>query len=233
MSRADEVAQNIREAADHPRASFLFAVGAECPSPQSAASEAYALGLTNKEEKLAKWVAILKRDAEELFGKSFLEALRDIFKEGENEMTIEVKRGKGFFQEKAQPLLRTLTENLLREGIEFKPLCRGDALQGLEENYYINFLWYTDSPGWLTINTTPEKDLSIAKDIFITKAVKVHPRWSYSAQFGDDGFPDLRLQVSDQRAMKFVKIFARAWEAKSKQLKESREATITIYQEFA
>ena len=83
MSSADESAilrkaqiiKNIRQALEHPLASLLFAIGAERSSPNSAAREAYVLGLPGNEEKLAKWVGILKRDAEKFFWKAVSRSL--------------------------------------------------------------------------------------------------------------------------------------------------------------
>lgn len=220
MSRADDVAQKIREAANHPNVPLLFAIGAERPKPQSAASAAYVLGLTVQEEKFAKWVAVLKRDAEELFGKPFLEALRDILGEGESEM--EVKRGRVFFHIKVRPLLRKLAKDLIKDGAQ-------------TSDYWLNSFFETDSNAL---------DESLEVDIELSGMRLYHiGKHGHIGTVGfethdhdittDDGLNDLHIRVKDKRCMKTVRAFAFAWEAKSKQLRGSREAKVTIFQDYA
>lgn len=234
MSRADyasirsaQVLLKVREAAGHPNASLLFAIGAERPSPQSAASAAYALGLTMQEEKLAKWVAVAKRDSEKLFGKPFFEALQDILKEGES--TMEVKHGRVFFDHKAQPLLRKLANNLIKAGIEFS----GDpwwthnfpeiSHNGLDDSFKICIKHL----GIYVHKYGHNENLILGHTNFVANDTRDYDIVT------DDGLIDLKIRVKSKSCMKAVCAFAKAWEAKSRQLKGGREATVTIYQDFA
>jgi hypothetical protein len=227
MSRADDVAQKVREAADHPKASLLFAIGAERPSPQSAASKAYALGLANKEEQLAKWLAVLKRDAEKLFGKPFLETLRDILKEGESEM--ETRRGKGFFTEKAKPLIKQFMLEALRDGVPFDRDATPEKF-GDGKDVSCDFR-RTRIPGDFYPVIDEKSNLHLTPAICIRCDESNLDFRTYLTS--DSGLEHLNIHVSDKRAMRAVRKFGHVWERKSKQLKGSQVAHVRIYQDFA
>lgn len=93
MSSADELLARVEEAAKHPKALLFGALAAECRTPTQTASEARQnLGLSNEEEKLAKAVAVLKRDSQALFGRSYLEVLAEIVEKVRKEkMEVEVQ----------------------------------------------------------------------------------------------------------------------------------------------
>ena len=228
MSRADYVAQKIREAADHPKAPLLFAVGAERPTPQSAASEAYALGLTMQEERLAKWVAVGKRDSENLFGKPFLKALRDILKEGESEM--KVIRGIGFFHAKTQPLLRKLVDDLVRAGVQFEG-TNVDQSNTKGSGGLDNSLGVWLNSGYITIHESTKDGYGRIQDKLLAKSEAIREALAV-ALVTDYGLSPLTLRVSERKAMQPARAFARAWEAKSRQLKGSQEVEVKIYQDF-
>lgn len=83
-SSADDV---IGKVAETLKNSLLVAIGAVSSSPTQAVKTCQELGLSNEEEKLAKWVAILKRDSQELFGKDFLSILKEIYEKEGKEMS--------------------------------------------------------------------------------------------------------------------------------------------------
>ena len=102
MSRADDVAAWVRKAAEHPRAPILFAIAGASSSPTNAAQTAREVGLLNDEEKLTKWVAVLKREAEVLYGMSFEAALCTILAQGDK--TMKVVKGFGFYEARVREL---------------------------------------------------------------------------------------------------------------------------------
>ena len=79
-SREDLIAM-IREVLRHPKADLLFEIGLEQPNPTKAAQRAQREGLSNEEEKLAKKVAVFKRD----YGEGWFRALREILENPETE----------------------------------------------------------------------------------------------------------------------------------------------------
>ena len=55
----------------------------------------------------------------------------------------------------------------------------------------------------------------------------------YSATSPSDGLRDLKIRVDNKKALPIVRKFARAWEAMSRGLEESRNATVTIVKNYA
>lgn len=234
-ARAEQVAKGVREAANHRRAPLLIAVGAERPTPQSTASAAEVLGLTAEEEKLAKWVGVLKRDAEELFGIPFFDALQSILSDKERR-GMETQRGRGFFEEKAQLILRRLVEDLLNAGISFQK--RSDFAKFVFDLPPRGSLKALDGGCHVVLNERYELVVQKGYAMWAAESLKIDnglpPHLIDGLVFlsRDDGFPDIKLGVYDKRAMNAARRFARAWEAKSRQLKGSREAKATVIQDF-
>jgi hypothetical protein len=113
MSRADDIAKEIRKAAEHSRAPLLFAIAGASFSPTNAAIRARELGLLNGEERLAKWVAVFKRDAQSLYGMSFEDALCTILKQGDHPM--KVVKGAGYYEAQLKNLLNASVSEVLEE----------------------------------------------------------------------------------------------------------------------
>lgn len=230
------VASRVREASEHPKALLLGAIGAMCSSPNESANVASneALGLSIEEIQLARWVALFRKGkTREEFLLGLLEVFQSSKKQGEEAM--EVKRGKGFFEIKAVPLLARFARDLFQQGVPFT--SGGKTFE--EAEHYLKP--GSDIKYWKERGMFPNvtaKRLSGDDATFQTRAVCVSPellRRSYSsaAEFVDySGFRDLHITIDDRQAMKAAKAFARRWEKKSKELKGSREATVIIYQEF-
>lgn len=92
MSSVDELLAKVEEATRHPKALLFVALAAECRTPTQTASEAKEYGLSNEEEKLAKWVAVLKRDSRNLFGRDYLEILTEIIEKPERRTKMVQKK---------------------------------------------------------------------------------------------------------------------------------------------
>lgn len=122
MSSADELLAKVEEVAKHPKALLFGALAAECRTPTETASEAKEkYGLSNQEEKLAKRVAVLKRDSQTLFGKSYLEVLAEVTKKmEEKEMEVQVIEGA---IDTLEWLVNSLEKNFSDLSIE---VCRDD-----------------------------------------------------------------------------------------------------------
>lgn len=82
-SSADDLIGKVTEALQN---SLLVAIGAVSSSPTQAVKTCQELGVSNEEEKLAKWVAVLKRDSQELFGKDFLSTIKEIYEKENKKM---------------------------------------------------------------------------------------------------------------------------------------------------
>lgn len=80
QSKADKALEEAAKACQNP---LLVAIGATCSSPQETANVAVRLGLSEEEVRLARWVAILKRDCQTFFGQDFLTVLQEICRKKE------------------------------------------------------------------------------------------------------------------------------------------------------
>lgn len=94
-SNADGLLEEVAKACEN---FLLVAIGAMSSSPTQAAETAGKLGLDKEEIQSARWVAVLKRDCQTLFGKDFLTVMEEIVKEKERktmkttEGTLQVKK---------------------------------------------------------------------------------------------------------------------------------------------
>jgi hypothetical protein len=181
--------------------------------------------------------------------------LHDILKEGECE--VETRRGWKFFEAKTNPLANIFVRELFEAGLKVRCILRDSPDKDIREipNFSIieNILAFDLShrarqaagPGevkyeyWPSVRYRMEKyhnayDITVGAqgDVLIVPT-------SRGLLVSDEGLSDLqvRIAIDDKdirgKAMKAARKFGRAWEAKSKRLKGSREATIKIYQDFA
>src|SRR3989344_4318524 len=81
MRSREDLVVKIQEALKHPKADLLFEIGLGEPTPTKAAQRAHREWLSNEEEKLAKWIAVFRRD----HGKGWFGALHEILENSETE----------------------------------------------------------------------------------------------------------------------------------------------------
>ena len=121
MRSKEQLAERVREACHN---SLLVAIGAACATPSKAASVASALGLSNEEEKLAKDVALFKRDAQTLYGTDFLTALQNILNSQKEKETMRTLWGDDHWnkqiQEEALTHFAPLEITSKRQGTSFQ-----------------------------------------------------------------------------------------------------------------
>ncbi len=89
MTNEVYVAKKAEEAASHPKALLLVAIGAMCPTPANAAKEAELLGLSREEVQFARWLAVFKRPKTSA---EFLQWVKAVVQREEKEK-MEIKEG--------------------------------------------------------------------------------------------------------------------------------------------
>ena len=118
MRSKEQLAERVREACRNP---VLVAIGAACATPSKAARVANALGLSTEDEKRAKAIAVLKRDAETFYGTDFLTALRNLVGDADaddadakEESTMKVIWGEAKQWRQREKRLRRFSERFLQ-----------------------------------------------------------------------------------------------------------------------
>lgn len=109
-SREDLMAM-VRGVLEHPKADFLCEIGLEESSPTQAAQRAQREGLSNEEEKLAKKVAVFKRD----YSEGWFLALREMLVE------IELQEGRNSemgLTEAQKRVLESIKQEYIQEAVD-------------------------------------------------------------------------------------------------------------------
>jgi len=216
VSRADQLLAKVRKAAKHPKALLFGALAAECRTPSKTASVARKeYGLSNEEEKLAKAVAVLKRDSRRRFSKSYLEVLAEVIGKLEKpkERKMKIRWGSEHFKREVGARQKRISVWILTELETIAAKKNLDVVVRINE-YSLCHVYVFPS------NLFPGDEL-YGKNVWHSRSVvTVAFTASVYLQEGLRSFkkecPAIEIEVNDKDFISLARSFGRAYEKEAK-----------------